>query len=433
MAATQGVGRHHQPADRRAPRDRRQQVPAGDPGGEAGSPDQRLLLAARRGPARVRRPAGRDPRAGEAALDRAARDPRGHAEGRADSRARPSRCPSRHGARHPWRGRRHRRVQGLRAAPAAQGVGPHRPGRPDPGRAPLRGRADVGGAVRRAGDHRRLDRRRRGAARADSARPPTWCSSPPRPRTCSPGPPPACPTTCSPRRCSPPAARSSTPRPCTPRCGSTRPPRHNVATLRRRGVSRGRARPSAGSPARTAARGACRSQANCSRWRKRSSARGRCGRPAPSAGPGAVIPLPLAGRRVLDLRRRDARGTRPGPVPRQLVHRHAGLRVRPVGGRPGRRRHRWWPPTWSSPTRSGAKVIRGRLGPGHARRDAGRGAARGRDRDDGGGRRLPPRRARRRRRSRRTAPCRRRSTLTENPDILADLSARRQGAARPAR
>ena len=53
-----------------------QQVRAGDHGGQARPPDQRLLLPARRGPARVRRPAGRDPRAGEAAVDRAARDQR---------------------------------------------------------------------------------------------------------------------------------------------------------------------------------------------------------------------------------------------------------------------------------------------------------------------------------------------------------------------
>ena len=42
--------------------------------------DQRLLLPARRGPAGVRRPAGRDPRPGEAAVDRAARDQRGPAD-----------------------------------------------------------------------------------------------------------------------------------------------------------------------------------------------------------------------------------------------------------------------------------------------------------------------------------------------------------------
>src|SRR5256885_846054 len=42
--------------------------------GEAGAADQRLLQPARRGPARIRRPARQDRAAGEAALDRAARD-----------------------------------------------------------------------------------------------------------------------------------------------------------------------------------------------------------------------------------------------------------------------------------------------------------------------------------------------------------------------
>ena len=37
-------------------------------------------------------------------------------------------------------------------------------------------------------------------------------------------------------RCSPPAARCCSRRPCTPRCGSTRPPGDNVALLRSRGV-----------------------------------------------------------------------------------------------------------------------------------------------------------------------------------------------------
>ena len=76
--------RHHQPADRRAAREDHVEVRAGHLRGQARPPDQRLLQPARRGPARVRRPAGRDHAAGEAALDRAARDQR-----------RPARPPSR--------------------------------------------------------------------------------------------------------------------------------------------------------------------------------------------------------------------------------------------------------------------------------------------------------------------------------------------------
>ena len=68
---------------------RGQQVRPGHLRRQARPPDQRLLLAARRGPARVRRPAGRDPRPGEAAVDRAARDQRGPADRRAAASRRP--------------------------------------------------------------------------------------------------------------------------------------------------------------------------------------------------------------------------------------------------------------------------------------------------------------------------------------------------------
>ena len=71
---------HHQPPDRRPADQDRLQVQAGPLQRQARPPDQRLLLPARRGPARVRRPARRHPRAGEAALDRAARDQRGPAD-----------------------------------------------------------------------------------------------------------------------------------------------------------------------------------------------------------------------------------------------------------------------------------------------------------------------------------------------------------------
>ena len=100
----------------------------------------------------------------------------------------------------------------------------------------VRRRAHLGGAVRQAGRHRGVDRRARGAARADRPvrRPRRGRARPP--PTCWPGPRTAWPTTCSPTPCSPPAARSCSPRPCTPRCGSTPPPEANVATLRARGA-----------------------------------------------------------------------------------------------------------------------------------------------------------------------------------------------------
>ena len=95
----------HQPLDRRPADQDRQQVQAGPLQRQARPPDQRLLLPARRGPAGVRRPARRHPRAGEAALDRAARDQRGPADlrGRRPGRAR------RRGGRRPGRRRRRRR------------------------------------------------------------------------------------------------------------------------------------------------------------------------------------------------------------------------------------------------------------------------------------------------------------------------------------
>ncbi len=65
-----------QPLDRRPAHQDRQQVQAGPLQRQARPPDQRLLLPARRGPARVRRPARGHPRPGEAALDRPARDQR---------------------------------------------------------------------------------------------------------------------------------------------------------------------------------------------------------------------------------------------------------------------------------------------------------------------------------------------------------------------
>ena len=89
----------------------------------------------------------------------------------------------------------------------------------------VRRRAHLGGAVRPAGDHRGLGRRRtrcRTSRLGQRGRPGRRRARPP--PTCWPGPRTAWPTTCSPTPCSPPAARWCSPRRCTPRCGSTRPP-----------------------------------------------------------------------------------------------------------------------------------------------------------------------------------------------------------------
>ena len=76
--------------------------------------------------------------------------------------------PSRR-ARRPRRQRRHRGLQGLPAAAADHRGRPRRHRRPHRGGAAVRRRAHVGGPVRQAGRHRRLDRRPRGAARAARA------------------------------------------------------------------------------------------------------------------------------------------------------------------------------------------------------------------------------------------------------------------------
>ena len=187
-------------------------------------------------------------------------------------------------------------------------------------------------------------------------------------------------------------------------------------------------RPSAVSPARTPAGGACRSRPTCStsrgssgrprgRLRTGPARRGATVDPRSSRSAGAVASL--AGKPGARL----GRGTREELDPvRFLGNWSTGPRAtrspgqrRPRGGRhPGRRQ------------RGAARPGRGegrpdRLGPGHARRDARRGAARGRDRDDGGGGRLPPGGARRgedQADGTRPPPI----ELAENPDILADLS-----------
>ena len=73
------------------------------------------------------------------------------------------------------------------------------------------------------------------------------------------------------------------------------------------------------------------------------------------------------------LGRRDAGGTRPGPLPRQLVDRQAGLRVREVRGGPRRGGDRGRRERGAARPRRGEGHPR-RLRQGHARRDARRGA-----------------------------------------------------------
>ena len=142
----------------------------------------------------------------------------------------------------PRRRRRHRRLQGLRAAAAVHRVRATASGscRPPaalrfvgaPTWAALSGQpvaTEVWDDVHEVPHvrHRPAGRPGRGGARP--------------PPTCWPGPPTASPTTCSPTPCSPPAARWCSRRPCTPRCGSTRPPGQRRARCARRGARRDRA------------------------------------------------------------------------------------------------------------------------------------------------------------------------------------------------
>ena len=296
------------------------------------------------------------------------------APSRADGGVRFHVCP-----RHPRRRRGHRRLQGVRAAPAAHRVRASGPGRADPGRAPVRRRGHLGRAVRPAGDHRRVDRRARGAARPDRARTPTWSWSRPPPPTCWPGPPPGMAGRPADRH---PAHRAlpgaCTPRPCTPRCGSTRPPRPTWRTLRapRRHRPRARGRPPDRRGQRS--RAGCRTRPRSSRAATRLLARGATG-----------LAADLAGRRVVV----SAGGTREELDPVRFLGNWssgtAGLRAGQHGGGPRRRGDRWWRPTWRWPTRPGAKVIRVVSAREMHDGGAGRGAGRGRGRDGRRGRRLP--------------------------------------------
>ncbi len=70
-----------------------------------------------------------------------------------------------------------------------------------------------------------------------------------------------------------------------------------------------------------------------------------------------ALPRDLAGRRVVDLRRRHPRAARPGPLPGQPVVRPAGIRAGPGGRGPRRRRSPWSRPTSSLPDPPGVTVV----------------------------------------------------------------------------
>ena len=241
---------------------------------------------------------------------------------------------------------------------------------PDRRRAALRRRADLGGAVRRAGRHRRLDRRRRRAARA--ARPDRRPGRG-RPRDRRPA---------RPRRRGPvrrPAHRDAADRPLP---GGLRArdahrdvgaPGHPGTTSRRCATA---ARswsspPSAGSPARTPARGACRSPASSF------DARPECGCWHPERGAagdsrGRARSLALA-RRVLV----SAGGTREELDPVRFLGNWSTGRQGYAFARSAAARGADVTLVAANvelPDPAGREGHPGRLRPGHARRDARRGA-----------------------------------------------------------
>ena len=101
----------------------------------------------------------------------------------------------------------------------------------------------------------------------------------------------------------------------------------------------------------------------------------------------AGLAADLAGRRR-GQRRRHQGGTRPGPVPRQLVVRAAGLRARPRPRPRAAPRSPWSRPTPRWPTRR-ASMWCGSISAAELREAMLDGARRGRGRDGRGGRRLP--------------------------------------------
>ena len=244
------------------------------------------------------------------------------------------------------RGRRHRRVQGRRAAAPAHRDRARRHGRPDPGRAEVRGRGHLGGAVGQARSrprcgttshdvpHVRLGQEADlvvvapatadllARAAAGTRRRPAHQRAAHRPL---PG--------------------ASWRRRCTPRCGSTPATQANVATLRARGVDR--ARPGVRPAHRRRHRPGPAARAR----------RDRRGRAAQVLAGRAVRPTSL-GRTRRRHRRRHPRAARPGALPGQPQQRQAGLRARRAPPPRAAPRSRSSRPTSSLPDPAGATVVR---------------------------------------------------------------------------
>ena len=372
---------------------------------------------ARRGPARVRRPARRDARPGEAAVDRAARDQRNGCSRRSKPRAEPPGAP-------PWPrvvlgvGAGIAAYKACRAAAPAHRGGPPRAGRADPRRAALRRRADLGGAVRPAGRDRRLDRRRTRSRTSGSGRTPTWSLVAPA-------------TADLLARAAAGTGRDLlTATLLTARCPvmyapamhtemwehpATQAQRGHAARPRRAG-RRARLRP----PDRRGHRpGRLPEPAEL-------FALARIGAFSPTDAAGAAAPFrpgrPAGG----GLGRRDPRGTRSGPLPRQLVDR-AGRATRSRGPRrPAAREVTLVAANVELPDPAGRRGHPRRLRQRPARRDARRGGRRRRRGDGRRRRRLPARAARSGQKIKKDGPAPR-----ARPDRADRKSRHPRGAGRP--
>ena len=296
-------------------------------------------------------------------------------------------------------------------------VRPRRDRRPDPGGARVRRCRHLGCAVRQAGGHRRLGRRPRGAPRPDrasrrSGRGRSRHRRPARPGRPRPGRRPA--HQRPPHRALPGGLRA---RPCTPRCGSTPPPRPTSPPCASAGRSSWSPR-SGASPAPTPAR------AGCPTRRRSSPSASTCsptGSSADLAGRSVVVSAggtrePIDPVRFLGNRSSGLQGV---ALARAAVARGADVTLVAANvdpARPGRREGGAGRDHRGAPRRRGVGRRVGR------RRRDGRGAGR-----------LPADRDARRPKIKKsgdgTTPA---LALVETPDILAELLAR-PGPARPGR
>ena len=221
------------------------------------------------------------------------------------------------------RRRRDRRVQGGRAAAALTETGHDVRVVPTAGALRFVGEPTWAALSGPSGAHRGLGRRATRCRTCGSAGRRTWSWSRRRPPTCSPGPRTGWPTTCSPTSCSPPAARCCWRRPCTPRCGSTRPP--------------GPTWPPCASAASSSSTRPVGRLTGADTGRGRLPEPGRPGRAVPAAAGPRRAPAAGSGRPPgAGHRRRHPGGARPGALPRQPVQRPAGVRA--GAGRRGPRR-----------------------------------------------------------------------------------------------